>query len=368
MKRALGTAAAVLLLTLLGASPMHAAGEPRIVLTMAGLKSLKINFETFQLAVVSKDGNTLIGTEKIRDPKLKAKGQVWKLHVFHLDWAAQKATLSTIPALTTSLEQMAISPDGKWALLLGDRGTRFVAVDLTKNMPRVVFRNERGKPGFRSQPEVAWWEKGKFHTPGYFYDAAQAVTGDAVASIDAGGDGLAAITKVRDIDKLYRQTRGFAVQQWYSSEQSYFALVKPDQKMHLVAAMGEDMLPIESALGYGGMAVGQDRVVYAARWDKNTVGVVVQDIGMKKKWRIGDASKLYNYLYMSDDGGTVLVSHLDVAAQAMTTWFGREAESWKLRPVPGIEAAKPGTIRFSSGGEVYAFYNLDGLLIGRLPK
>lgn len=194
------------------------------------------------------------------------------------------------------------------------------------------------------------------------------MTGDAIASVDVQGSGLSAIQSVRAIDGLRKRTAGFAVQQWFSSEQSYFAMLDAaERKMRLLATVGDDTLPIDAALGYGGIAVGQDRVIYAARWDKASAGVVVCDLGSKKRWKIGDAGKLYNYLYMSADGSTILVSHLDLSTGKMSTWYGREADNFTLRPVPGIEGVAPGTIRFSPSGNALAFYNEKGLLFQELP-
>lgn len=347
-------------------SGSHAA-EPRISFTMDQLKSMQVDPLRFSLGAVSADGSTLVGVEKIKDPKLKAKGQVWKVQIFGLDFTGQNAKVRSIIVPTTQLEQLAVSPDGKWALGLSDFGTRFIAINLVEASARIVFQNKANEPGFRAQPEVIWWERGKFHVPGYYYEKDQTVECDAIASVDLQGNGLAALQKVRDISVLHRQTAGFALQQWQSSDQVYFGLVKPDNKMHLVAALGDQMLPVDAAMGYGGLAVGQDRVIYAARWDKKTTGVVLHDVAMNRKWRIGDGSKLYNYLYMSADGSTVLVSNIDTATQKMTTWYAHEQDNFALHPVPGIDKVTPGTIRFSPGGEVIAFYSPKGLLIEKIP-
>lgn len=362
------TATALVALVLAAAAlPTAAADSGKIFLSMAQMKALTIDPVSFSLGVVSKDGNTALCVEKIRDPRRKARGEVWKLQVFHLDWTAQKPTLETILLPTSQIEQLAVSPDGKWALGIAEFGTRFISVDVANKKARVLFRNEKGKPGFRSQPEVAWFENGKFHTLGYFYDDTQTVTEDVVAAIDVTGNGLEAIQKVRNINKLHARTAGFAVQEWYHSDQSWFGMVWPDKKMHLMAAVGDELQPVEVALGYGGIAVGQDRVIYAARFDKKTFGVYIYDLATRKKTQLGDPSRLYNYLYMSEDGNTVLVTWFDTAKRLMTTWYGRESEHYALHPVPGIDRAKPGTIRFSPGGEVAAFYNPDGVLFTRLP-
>lgn len=334
----------------------------------ADLLSMGIHNDAFKISVLSRDGSLLLGVEKETNPHLKAKGQVWKLHALRLD-ASGKATCRTLVLPTSALEQEAVSADGKTALLISDRGTRFIAVDLDTMTARVLFKHETGKPGFRATLEVMWWQSGRFYTPGYFYDDNEVVTSDAIASIDAAGSGMDAITQARDIGAINQRVNGFRIQEWFSSDEAYFGVPSTeDKKVHLMALEGNDFKPLDAALAYGSMAVGQGHVIYAARYDKNSAAVVVADVLAQRKWHVGDPTKTYGFLYMSGDGSRIVMALPDFANKTMSWLWGEEKDSYALHPLTGLEKTPPGTLRLSPDGQVAVFHNEDGLQIVRLPN
>ncbi len=363
--RALLTA---LLIWLATAMPLYAQKADSILVTPARLQQLGIHRGMLLPSVLSHDGNVLLATEKQPDPKLKAQGKVWMLHVFHIDWNAHNVSMKTMYVPTTNFDQSALAPDSRHVLAICDAGTEFIAIDLKHMTARIIFKNRVGVAGFRSYPEVLWYQNKAFHVVGYYYDAKGFAHGDSIAAVDLDGTGVSAFKQVRDIHYQAKKTRSFCIGQWYSDNEAYFGGVEPsDKMMHLNAWIGNTPMPVDIALGYGGMAVGQDRVFYLARYTRTKYGAVVYDTSERKRWQIGDGKTIYAYPYMSDDGSTILVSHFNFQNHTMTVWYGREQDNFHLIPVPGLVNVRPGTIRFAKNGRVLVFYNDDGLRFIRIP-
>jgi len=330
---------------------------------VAALKGGGINPQTLQIGDLSRDGTVLLCSEKATDPKLKAKGQVFRLVVFQLDFPKKSFTARAVWLPQTDVQQLALSEDGKQILVFGDAGTTFTVVDMATLKPKTFYKGSRGKPGFRSYPPVVWLEKGKFHTVGYFYEADQTVTREAVVAIDPEKGGLEAFTEVRDIAKLNRAVENYRLGQWYSSEQAYFAGYLPDKSTTLYSVGSDGILKVlDKAKAFEGIAVAQDRVIYAARQDPSTLRVYLQDLAYNKKWTIGDGRRPLKYLYLSDDGSVLLTSEIDYSNGRITTWWASENDNFSLKPVPSLQGVKAGSIRFSGNGRVIAFINEDGLL------
>lgn len=349
----------------------HAAPRPAadVEVTPEALYRLGIRSSRLAIGVVSDDGRVVVCYEKERDPKVIAQGKVYRLHLFNVDWAKGTYTHDALWVPVTRFEQLAITPDNRWILVVGESGWKFVGVDVAARKVHVIASHQPDTAGFRTNPLVTWVQDGRIHTVGYFIDEKEVVTGDAVVSIDPAATGEGAFHKVRDITALVRRTNNFRNAEWFAADQAYFAGYEPDKKIHLYAYVGKDnLVPLEAALGYDGMAVGQDRIVYAARRGPVSGNVVVADVATGKRWSVGESTRPYRYLYMSRDGKTILTSIFEHAAGTMTTWYAREADDFKLHPLPQVQKAPPGTMRFSPGGEVFLFFNNKGLHICRVPR
>lgn len=338
------------------------------VLSLKKLRALRIRPYALRLSNISEDGRVTVCTEKERDIRLVAKGQVWKLRVFTMGTGASRPTLSTVLLPTTALQQVWISPDGTQALVVSDEGTRLTGVDLKTGRTHVVFTLEKGAPSFRVQPPVVWFEKGSFHTLGYFMDEKQVSKGDAVVSVDVHGSGLSAIHKVRDITELLKDTRGGFVSLWHSSDQAYFAGKFASKKMVLGAYYGQAQTPVDVAQVFAGMAASDNRVVYMARYAPYKSNLIVCDVPQKKKWLLGDGTTEYNYPYISTDGKTVLASTFDLKKGLMSTYYARESDRFKLHAFPGLEKLPMSPMRFSGDGRTLVLYNTKGLQWYRVPQ
>ena len=342
------------------AAPASAAG-PGISVSPPELTSMGMRTRAIRLSNVSADGNVVVFTDKERDPQLIAKGQVWRLRVFRFTPGSAKPKLTTILMPTADLSQVAISPDGSKALCISDRGTRFIGADLTKGDAQVVFKFKRGEPSFRVMPEVAWFEKGHFHTIGYFMDADEVSTSDAIVSIDVPGRGFGAIHKVRDITTFLKPFKGLQQALWHSAEQAYFVgHGRPETPYMLVSCFGEKSVVVTTAERYTNLAAGENRVVYGAKTG-TSYALSVYDTPKAKRWTIDTAGRDLEYTYMSADGKTVVASTFDVKAGKMSTFYAHEADGFKGHPVVGLADLPMGTQRLSADGRVLWMYGPRGL-------
>lgn len=319
------------------------------------------------LACVSADGSVVVMTEKERNPAVIAKGQVWRLRVLRFSPKSTTPTLSSILVPTTDLAQMEISPDGKRALIVSDKGTRFIGVDLVKGTAEIIFKIERGQPSFRVTPEVVWYENGKFCTVGYFMDADQMATGEAVVSVDVPGRGFGAIHQVRDISELLKTFKGFRQVLWYASEQVYFVgHGKGAAQLTLVSCFGPTFKVVTNANTYSNLAAADNRVFYGAQvGPKWTLAVFDPPTG--KRWDIDTGDRKLEYTYISTDGRTILASVLDKQTGRMSTFYGHEGDGFKVHPVPGMAGLTMGAHRISGDGRWVAVYSDRGLEMYAIP-
>lgn len=337
------------------------------VVSPQDITEMGMRTRAIRLANVSNDGNVVVFTDKERDPQILAKGQVWRLRVFRFPAGNGKPKMTTIQMPTTDLSQVTISPDGARALAISDRGTRFIGVDLVKGEAQVIFRHTKGEPSFRVIPEVAWFEKGAFHTIGYFMDADEVSTADAIVSVDVPGRGFSAIHKVRDITELMKPFKGLQQELWHSSDQAYF-VGRPNANtpFMLVSVFGDKPFVVAKAERYSNLAAGDGRVVYTAKEGTKT-SMGVYDTLMAKRWEIDTANRDMEYTYMSADGKALLGSTFDVKAGRMSTFYAQEADGYKLHPVPGMTDLPMGAQRFSGNGRVLWMYGPRGLRAYLIP-
>lgn len=343
------------------------AAEPSVTLGVDALAMMGIKCENLSLGGISQDGTQFVCWERESDPKTIAQGKVVRLAVFRVDWKTQKASTPQFIWLPcTFLDQMTISPDGRWALCVTQKGMRLVAVDLQKGTAHVVAGFEKGKPGFRVQPYVAWAENGRFMAVGYFYDEAGNVKTEALVSVDPEGTSLEAVKQVRDLTKLNKQTKNCKVGAWLSSGMAYFAGYR-NKVLHLYAWAGSNLVEIDKAAGSYLVMPGKDRILYIAD-RKGTPEIVVQDFPSLHKTTVAaQPGKPLSYPLMSVDGSTILLSHVDGNGRRISTFFGRDENRWRLQPVPALQGATPGTLRLSPGGTAVAQLSRKGMILVQLP-
>jgi hypothetical protein len=353
-----------------GAAPAPAS---RIAWTSQELTKAGMDTNRLQLGVMSSDSKLLVCYEKEASAQKIAQGEVYHILLFHLDWEKGTAKIDSVVAPgITRLDNLALTGDNKWLVIVGDFGARFSAIDLTTNTGHVIFQNKVGQAGFRCTPTVFFLDrKGtRVCTVGYWIDDQGLSNKDSVVSIDPAGSGLSAITPLTDITALDRAMNLYRTALWYAPDEAFFGAYRPDKQVHLYYYDGTGTLKhLDHTARVDGMAAGLDRLLYGVSDAPKKRRTYVRDLVTNKSWAIEGPNHVdVRYPYMSRDGSVILLSDMGFQTLKMTVFYGREEGSFNLRPIPGLVGVYPGTIRFSSGGEALAFFNKEGLQIVRVPR
>jgi len=348
-----------------------AAADESFLLNMETLKKMGVDSRDVVLGGVSDDASIALASHKETDPKKIAKGQIWWLHFFRLDWPGKTANHDMVSLPLARVDQYAFAPDMKSVVVVGNGGTVVLNVNLASKQIRPIFKYEKGKPGFRIQPPTFWIEDGKLTTSGYFYNEDQFLTLQAAVSVDPNGSGLTAFTTVRDITGINETMKFYADSVWNSSTQAYFSLRESEKPLiFAIYAYGGDpskMDLVDRGAWVDSMASGQDRVIYAVRQADGTSKTRVYEQGSKQSWQVGDGKSNYTYLYMSRDGSTALVCLLELEKRKMSTWYAHDSDKFRLHPMPGMMDVFPGTIRMAHTGKALSFFTDKGIYFRRIP-
>jgi hypothetical protein len=369
------TLAAALLTAALLQAPGRATAAPpsedKIAVSRAELKRLGVNPQEVTFGLVSEDGTLGVASNKETRAREIAKGKIQWIHFFKLDWATHKTTCRSVCLPLAFLDNYTLHPDGKTLIVVGGHGTKVLAVDSDTLTYRTVYEYKPGQVGFRINPVVLWPEKDTVCTRGYALTKNQEAGAPCVVSIDPKATGINAFKVQLNARNLFVKYKELGTEIWYSSHQAYVSLHGSGANFNSLYMYNGDanhLQLVDSTRLFDSMAVGRDRVFYAAHDANNAKRLVVADVATNEKFKVGDGKSNYTYTYLSSDGKTILASLLDLEkGRHMTTWYGHEADGFALHPMPGMTDVSPGTIRMARSGKVLAQYNIEGVAFRKIP-
>lgn len=336
-----------------------------VLLNPSALAARGIDMQLFSMVTLSHDGSVLIGIEKVKDLRMKQRGYGSQLRIFH--WhGAQLARLDTIPLPTTAFEQLAVSADGSRAIAIGEGGSKFVVIDVASRKASILWTHKRGLPGFRSAL-VAWWREGAFYLLGYLHDGADQVVFDGVVRLNLMRTGPDMFERALDIRPIMRQLRAISFAMYVDPTQAFFGVMPRPGQVDIYLWQGATLRKIDQVVALGGIASTRNRILYAARLASNKRDVVLRDVSRKSMWHLGRGNLPFTYLFLSADGKTVVITLMDFRGQTMSYFSAHEADGFKQRPIARLQDVRPGTLRLSPNGKVFAFYGPIGLLYGKVP-
>jgi hypothetical protein len=317
------------------------------------------------MVTFSYDGSVLVGVEKVKDLAVKQKGFGSQLRVFH--WhGSQLQRIDTLLLPTTGFEQLALSSDGTRAVVIGEGGSKFILVDLTARKTRIIWTHHRGTPGFRSAL-VAWWHGASFYLQGYLHNALDQQVFDGLVRLNLARSGPDMFEPVLDVRPLLRALRAFQFSIYVEPAQAFYGAVPKAGEVDLYVCQGGVLRPIDQVMAIGGVAAAENRILYAARYPNNKRDVILRDVTSNKVWHLGHDNLPFNYLFLSATGKTAVVTLMDFRGQSMSYFYAEEKDRFRLHPIPHLQDVRPGTLRLSGNGRVFAFYSPQGLLYGFLP-
>jgi len=358
LKRALLPLVFLLLL-----APAHATATT--ILTPAQLVARGIDPMMFSMVTFSEDGNMLLGIERTKDLKLKVQGISHLLRIFQFR-AGKLVRLDTVPLPTSAFEQLSLNPPGSKAVVIGEGGSKFIEVDLSARTARVFWTHKRGTAGFRSEM-VAWWYNGVCYLLGYLHDTQDNVIFDGVVRLNPSNRGHEIFEAGLDKRPVQRALGALLFEMYVNEREAFFGVTRRSDLVEVYHYLNGKLTKLDEALAIGGIASAPSRILYAARYVNGRRDLVLRDMALKKTWHLGKDNLPYNYLFLSGDGKTAVLTLMDFRNNTMSYFYARESDGFKVKPLAPLQDVKPGTLRLASGGRVFAYYGPSGLIYGTIP-
>ena len=338
---------------------------PAVQLGPTFLEAKGIDMKMFALVALSRDGNILVAMERTRDASLRQRSISHVLRVFRFT-SGRLARLDTIPVPIAGLQQVALAEDGSKALAIGESGSKFAMVDLVQRKATVLWQHRRGSAGFRSEPVVAWWQQGSFYLLGYLHNDRDQVTFEGVVRLNPARADAGAFEPRLDLRQVRRSLGSILFETVVGEGEAYFGVVRRPGQIEIHEYRSGRMRRIDTVRAVGGIASSPGRLMYAARFDNGSADVVLVDAS-GRTWHVGRDNLPFSYLFLSQNGRTMVMTLIDFRAKTMSYFYGFEGDGFRVRPLRPLLGIRPGTLRLSGDGRVYAFYGADGLIHGTLP-
>lgn len=288
---------------------------------------------------------------------------------------SSKITNGSIRALPlegiSTVGNVAFTPDSQSILFTSLEGSKLVKVNCQTGEMTTIMEHQQGKPGFMIYPEVLEYSKGKILTLGYHYDSDDFAGPNAIAEIDPDKTGLDAfvhpclIDHVQDAvihnNKFQNVRQGYPMKDvgflaGFDKEQTYCTIYAWD------GARGSLKI-IEDCKGMIDCVFSDSRIVYSVKDNDKTYKLCVYDAKTDEKIVVDSERKSpHCYTLMSSDGKTIVFSDESAGADVYKTYYARESEGWKVKPIEGLEKNYAfGRQRLSCDGTHMAFHNRNGL-------
>jgi len=335
-------------------------------LSKAELLSHGINPPMFQVVEFSPDGRMLFGYQVNQRDEV-AKGITNRLFELTLRSDGKVTGVRSHNLSVPAVEQVALSPDGREAVVITASGAAFVALDRATGEVRTLMAHEPRKPGFRSHPPILLRSGGSLLATGFFYDEEDYGGADSIARIDLGKSGVEAFELVAEVEKLERSLKRVVINAYTDHETGYFCVQREGSPVYTLYRWkaGQEPEAFDEALSVPGFMPKGDKLAYVAQRSGGRYELVIYD-GPSATRRVVTTSPVeLGYLTFSQDGSTVQVNEINQDRMKLFTASSRTG--WKYQPVPDFPRSAIGDIRLSPDGRWMSLYNQDGLRVISLP-
>lgn len=337
----------------------------------AKLNALKINPKKFNIITLSGDGSVLLCYEKVTDLKLKQKGNVFKLWIIEfLADDRDKVKYSELLLPLTDFQQCCISYDGNTAIITGNRGAKFLKIDIPKKKVSVIFDHIKGKPGFRSHVGIMQYFNNKFYNWGYFYDGKDQVTKKGIALIDLSRKDHEMFELAYDtteFEKTYWLSR-FTT--WISPNQCFIMGNKPDEKETTLAYYNQgEIKVVDRAQTFKGGAAASPggKILYVADRPNGERETLIQDVFHDRSWSLYSENKPFSYLALSaNNGETAILSRVDIKNNRMSYFYAMERDGYLIKPITAMLNKPISVMRIAPFGKIYTTFDGSNIYWGKL--
>ncbi|MDQ7823063.1 MAG: hypothetical protein RDV48_09745 [Candidatus Eremiobacteraeota bacterium] len=332
------------------------------------LSSKKINLVKFGIMNISGDGKIVTCYEKVSDLKLKQKGFVFKLWIFEfMGETRDDVKISEVLLPLTEFQTMALSDDGRTGIITGNRGAKFLKVDIPSRTVTVLFDHKKGAPGFRSDEGILNYLQEKFLSWGYFYNNEDLVTKRAIAMIDPAKTGADVFQPAFDTGPFEKRYYNSRYIEWVSKNQCFVIGRKKGAKEQTLAFYDNGTLKeLEKAPQFKTAAAAGSRVVYCMAHQKDKTEVYLKDAASGKSWKLNPDEKLYSYLFISKNQKTAVIANIEVRANRMSYYYATEKDDFKIKPVAALQNQPMNQLRLAAFGKAYVTFNGNEIYWGKL--
>jgi len=333
----------------------------KIILDNRALSDSGINPSEFRLSILSCKGDILVGIERVEDLELRKEGKIYKIHILRVDVKNEiVSSCKSVYLNLNSLEQLILSDDGSDLLIMGNKGTRYLALNTISMEVKDIFTCEKGKAGFRSE-SIGMYFEGNFYVKGYFYDEDQYSQGDYIAKIDITRTGPGAFEKTFNIGELMLELGSINTFYLLSPDIAFFSVRKLEGEF-LVAYYKGEVIELDGGRAVTDMAGSPSRVIYSVMRSKTESETILTDLQTGQKWNFG-RSLPYSFI-AHNNGKVVILAEADYSNIKMNFSYAREEEGFKLKPL--LVNVDPGSFKLSGNGLVYAYLTAKELLIDNI--
>ncbi|MGI5845537.1 MAG: hypothetical protein ACOX9B_15395 [Candidatus Xenobium sp.] len=325
--------------------------------------------DLFWPAQLSRDGRTLLATEDLEGEATRsgALSRLWILR-FNSDGSVREAR--KIPLKMPRFLQLTMTPDERGVVLLAREGASFWYLDLQTGDLREFIHSGMGVTRFVAQPHVLWPYQGRLYTLGHPLDTNGTRQGLTLVTLapDRTDEQAIGSTGV-DVAAVYDHFDQVRNARWLDPSlafiggtlQGTFKMTcwKKDSGFHEIATLDR----VTSMLGMGG---------HLALTGVSKQGLSLAMLFDASSGNLWEAPALppereYNYPFISEDAGTLVLTEGRKAGQLINLLYGRQQSGYDLKPLPGLQNKKPGVLRLAAQGSHLVFRNPDGLYYAAIP-
>jgi hypothetical protein len=333
--------------------------------TTAELRQAGIDTNSFQPIAWSHNDRWLAAYDE-------ASFEEKKEGIFEVNAQGAVTRIQKVPLKLANFLQGEFTGNDDAFVLLGNRGTTFLKVDLKTFTVSPILEPEFGQAGFRADPTVLWTEGGRMYTVGFPYDEARFINARTIATLDPNAQGASAFKAGPDLTTLEQGLE----RMWFSnylSPNSVFYGQKYTDTVILSHWNGQRIREFDRAPRVWGSWGASDRIVYSVERNPQLSELLVYDAKTGEKTTLASGPDTYRYLFLSRDGGTALFSLMVPEGRRLSTFFARRSEGWTLRPLDADGGGRSrslaaGWMRISSRGTLLAHVSSNGLAIYSLPR
>jgi hypothetical protein len=340
-------------------------------LTTAALRRLGVNTSRLQPIAFSHNDRLLAAFDRASFEE-KKEGVFYRLWFFEIERDGTFGEAHSVPISLKNFQQGEFTPDDSHFVLIGNRGTTFLAVDLETYELQDLLIPEWGEAGFRADPPVLWTEAGRLFVIGHPYDENRFIETRTVATLRLDNEPKKRFERNRDIGTLEQGIERLGYAGYLTDTAAFFGQRYPELTI-MSFWNGEDVSEFDRAWKYTSFWSNAGRLLYSTRRGQGLDSeLTLYDSATDSKTVLAKDQTDYRYLFLSRDGQTAITSQVAETPGRLISWYARESDGWELKPIVVDSSGDPRTLpagwmRLSSAGELMAHIGANGVSLFDLP-